>query len=232
MSEDNDYEIVPSKMNPKFGLVVNSTHKSPDSDSVKGCSDKMADHIKYNRTGFRSILDRISPRKPYYTLDSYHNFHFLRHNICMEILNDENHLGKSLVCKFGRIDSDSLSVLVEDDEYLIGSILILFQMNIMRDLLQFCLDRDVENLVLKIPTDFMEELEVYEELWDSQVPIVGSPEPMVKLFISATSDVLQSWKESIEIVKNEMKMTLWRDQVSNVNIRNYLKFNPCHDLFF
>jgi hypothetical protein len=230
MSDYKDGDIVPTKINPKFGIVVNLKDNDSRGESLDH-TNRMEDHMKNKRTGFTCAIERAYPKKNHYTMESHHEFHFLHHTMSMEIVKDDNHMGKTLICQFPNIDIESLSVFVDDDDYLIGAILVHFQMNIMNELLRFCKLRGIENLIVKVDTFSLEGLAIYEDISCSRVAMVGAQEPITKICINVTEEILDDWQTSIDITLQETKMALWRDQAKNVSIRNYLKYNPCNDLF-
>src|SRR5882672_1147934 len=230
MSENtNEYRIVPNKINPRLGLVVpvNPTLNSKPVSFYKDPQSRRKDHIENHRVGFKCRIDKITDDA--YFMKFTHLFHYLECLVPVVIMKDDNG-DKSLDCDFPAIDGDVLNTFVNDDEFLYNSILIHFHMNIMHQLLLFCDENQISNLILHVDKYYYQELGSYEGIVTFP-PDQNMNGKKVIMLVDTTKNQLQKWEESMKTSIDELKKELWAEQNNNMVIYEYLKINPFQDLF-
>lgn len=229
MSNDNDYEIIPSKINPKFGIVVSTQEEKKEFVPFGEQSNKTGLQEWNNREGYKSVIIPVSDNK--YHLTATHKFHFLHHEMGLEISPHGDEPGKSLLCSFVPFDVEQLIYIVSDDDFLLGAIIYQFQMNLMHHLLRFCHDQKLQNIIIYVDTDRLQLLDIYEEIITRKLKIGGLSGTKTKIIIKANAKTLRQWEDVVKTMRHEFIQSLWREQKTNVIAREYLKLNPCHELF-
>lgn len=228
MSEPSkDYVIVPSKINPKFGIVVPTVPYVKPKSMYASPEERRIQHIQNHRKGFEYTISKILPLT--YKMKALHLFHYLQCEIPMKIRN-EDHMGKSLVCDFPVIDDTVMITSVDDDEFLYASFLMHFQMHIMHKLLSFCEAEKIENLILDVERDYAKELTIYEDIVTFENPSNYNG-GRSRMMIDVKTTTPEIWKQSLEIGINELQQEMWAEQPRNYTVREYLKLNPFVDLF-
>src|SRR5271170_260754 len=113
--EVKGYKIIPSKVNPKIGLVVNLI---PDIPIKAPMSQEERNQLHYenNREGYRAEIKHIEG--DVYRLFATHKFHFLQYQMHMEKGTDQIHMPNSLLCDFLMLDIDNLNSFIDDDDFL------------------------------------------------------------------------------------------------------------------
>jgi uncharacterized glyoxalase superfamily protein PhnB len=228
MSEETQgYVIVPSTLNPKFGIVVPSVPYVKPKSSYVEPYQRRKDHIANHRKGFENTLTQESSFR--YRMKATHLFHFLQCEIPMEI-REEAHMGKSLVCDFPTIDGEVMNGFVNDDEFLYETLLIHFQMNIMYHLLVFCEQHQVENLILHVEKEYAQELAIYEDIVTfGDASNQNGKKTMMMINVEAS--ICKKWKKTMHIGIRELQKKMWAEKNNNTVVYEYIKLNPFHHLF-
>jgi hypothetical protein len=141
---------------------------------------------------FTAEVRRRSPDD--FIMVAHDPFHYLRCELPLKF--EEGGEGLSLVCQFPTIGDDELVDFIEEDEDLLGIVLITFNMHILQNLFSFCAAHKVKNLIIKA-TD--------EQFKDSNS--------------RAECD------EFMDDMTTQFRKTLWQEQITNSAIRDYLKAN-------
>jgi hypothetical protein len=225
----NQYQIVPNKINPKLGLVVliNPIAPKQHTSFYKCPAERRKDHIANHRVGFKTNLCQMTPDT--YFMKCTHLFHYLECALSIVIL-DEPNGQKSIVCDFPAIDGEVLNTFLNDDEFLYQSLIIHFHMNIMHQLLLFCEEHQVSNLILNVDKNYYHELESYEGIVSLPLPknMNGKKATMM---IDPIKHPSHEWEKSMRISIEELQKEMWSEKNNNYVVYEYIKLNPFHDLF-
>lgn len=131
----------------------------------------------------------------------------------------------SLVCHFPTIGDDELVDFIEEDEDLLGVVMISFHMQILKNLFMFCAAHKATNLILKTTEDQFSQLGIYEEFIKYVDKIPTKKGMDIEATIPAPYDACAACGQAIDIITEQFRQTLWQEQSSNAAIRAYLKSN-------
>lgn len=222
-----DYVIVPSKINPKFGVVVNSIPYIEKKSMYRNPVQRALYHLENHRKSFEATITKEFPL--IYNLNAIHLFHYLKCEIRMTVANQDD-MGLCLVCDFPVIEDQVMNGFINDDEFMFACLLIHFQMYIMLELLIFCEHQKIENLILEVETEYVKELGIYEDIvsYENSSNSNGSK---TKMIIDLNKISSTEWEKSITHAVKEFQKEMWAEQKHNISVREYLKINPFVDVF-
>jgi predicted RNA binding protein with dsRBD fold (UPF0201 family) len=130
-----------------------------------------------------------------------------------------------LVCQFPIIYDEGLIDFIEEDEDLLGIIMIQFQMQILKNLFAFCAAQNVENLIISATEEQFEGLGIYQGFVNYVDKIPTKKGIFVEMAISIQPNLLVECNEFMDDMMMQFRKTLWKEQKINPTIRNYLKTN-------
>ncbi|MDF3033180.1 MAG: hypothetical protein K0R76_134 [Alphaproteobacteria bacterium] len=171
--------------------------------------------------------------RSHYALIARDPFHHLGCQIILETHNNEDEKGsKSVTCHFPDMVAEELNASVGEDETLYALILIQFQMKILTQILLFCQDHGVSNLIIYAnDTPEGHALGIYDTLvvYEDKIPTLrGTKTQMV---IPVTQETFSKWMDHMHQANQDFRQALWEDQRSNPSIRAYLKSDPTLKFF-
>lgn len=168
-----------------------------------------------------------------YTLFARDAAHCLKCRFDLEMQEDAEDLEPmSVVCHFPDMPAEVLFAMIEEDETLLGMILIQFQVKVLEKLLLFCSEQCASYLF--VHTSHVPEedhaLGIYSNLaaYEGLVPTATGNK--VQIAIPTTMEPYDKLVDLMDKLNREFRQTLWREQRTNPAIRRYLKANP--DLSF
>ena len=105
----------------------------------------------------------VRKRSPYdFTMIAHDPFHYLRCELPLKFEETEEAL--SLICQFPTIGDDQLVDFIDDDESLLGIVLVSFHMHILQNLFLFSAAHQVKNIIVKTTKEQFKGLGIHEEL--------------------------------------------------------------------
>lgn len=156
-----------------------------------------------------------------YTMVVREPYHYLGCKLPLEI--EESPLDPvSVVCQFPYLSADNLKEFIEEDEILLGMILVQFQMKILKQLLLFCLNHNAKTLIMQVDEDQSDYMGIYERFvtYEDKIPTKGGK--MLQMVIQVNSEVLKECTDFIDKIYEKFFKTLWCHQRKNSAIRAYL----------
>ncbi len=148
----------------------------------------------------------------------------LRCDLTLEVeeAHSEYEPGK-VICHFPVISDTKLRSFVEEDETLQGMLMIQFQMKILEQLLLFCGEYSVSELIIYTDDAQAEELGIYQDFLTHQDQTLTSKGEKTEMVIPTDSDTFDEWIDFMDEVNLKIGQELWREQRFNPTIRAYLK---------
>lgn len=161
-----------------------------------------------------------------YTLVAREPYHHLRCDLPLEI--EEEWAGSSLdlvsvVCQFPPFDAENLSDFVEEDETLIGMILVRFQMKILKQLILFCLNHNATTLMIQVDENQSDYMGIFERFVTYEDRIPAKKGTLIQMTVPVNAEILHKCTDFIDEIYEKFLQTLWRHQRKNEIIRDYLK---------
>jgi hypothetical protein len=184
--------------------------------------DRFSWKIRGSNIGFAAEVCMRTPTL--YTMAAREPYHYLRCNLPLEIEEDESSLSPvSIVCQFPPLSADHLKDFVEEDETLLGMILVQFQMKILKQLLLFCLNHSAETLMIQVGEDQGDYMGIYQRFvtYEDRIPMKSGK--MIQMTIPVNPEILRKCTDFIDEIYEKFLQTLWRRQRKNAAIRAYLK---------
>jgi len=167
---------------------------------------------------------------PHYTLVARAPFHYLECQINLEIHDNENdHEWEpgTVSCYFPTFETEDLDEFIEGNETLHGTILVLFQINILKRILFFA--RKHNALLLLVDVEDAPEghaLEAYEYLAIRKNKVPTASGSKTQLLIPTHNGTFHGLARLIDSFAEEFRGMLWEGKGSNPAIWEYLKSNP------
>ena len=167
---------------------------------------------------------------PLYTLAARTPFHHLECQINLEIHDNENdHEWEpgTVSCYFPTIETENLDEFIEGDETLHGTILVLFQIHILKQILFFARKHNALRVLVEAEdTPDGHVLEAYEYLAIHKYKVPTVPGSKTQLLIPTHNGIFHELTRLMDSFTEEFRGMLWESQSSNPAIREYLKSNP------
>ena len=138
---------------------------------------------------------------------------------------EETEEALSLICQFPTIGDDQLVDFIDDDESLLGIVLVSFHMHILQNLFLFSAAHQVKNIIVKTTEEQFKGLGIHEELIRHVDKIPTKKGIAIEMTIPVHSDSLMLCDELMEDMTAQFRKTLWQEQKANPAIRDYLKTN-------
>lgn len=171
-----------------------------------------------SNTGFMVEVRNIDPRT--YEMEVQDSFHDLEGSLLLDIKKQRKKT--AVVCHFPDIFDDSNKFLAED-ETLYGTIMVQFQLKVLEQLLLFCGDHDASQLIISMDDASAEGFEVYHHFLAQQNHNLTTDGEQTKMVISVNAEALNGLRNFMKENTLQFEQGLWREQGSNLAIRNYLK---------
>ncbi|MCE3230996.1 MAG: hypothetical protein K0R76_1550 [Alphaproteobacteria bacterium] len=215
MSEISDHSKPKKKKASHLKLVISNPPP-----------DKTLFNTKDSNTGFAAEIQKIG--HSHYALIAHDPFHHLGYRIVLELHDNQDEEGpKSVTCHFPDMVAEELNQFVGEDETLYALILIQFQMKILTQILLFCQDLNVLNLIIYAnDTSEGHALGIYDILvaYEDRIPtLAGTKTQMV---IPVTRKTFNKWVDHMKQANQDFRQALWEDQRCNPSIQAYLKLDP------
>lgn len=159
--------------------------------------------------------------------------HYLTCDLVLEVQeNDSKQDGSrdvDCVCHFPRITDEKLKQFIWEDATLYEILMGVFKMNLMEQLLLFCVTHHASNLVIFADDEQRDGLGIYLDFQNYQGI---TPAPNVEktgMVIPIGTETFDAWVDFMEGVTIKFRQTLWRAQRTNPAIYHYLKSRPLSD---
>jgi len=155
------------------------------------------------------------------------HFHHLKCNLILEI--EENRYKnklKRMICHFPSICDEQLEEFTEEDDILYWVFMIRFQMKVLEQLLLFCSNCDVSQLIIYTDDTQVEEAGVYREFLiglTGHNRVFKKNDEQTKFVIPSNPNTFNAWIKFMQEINIKLDQELWRNQRSNPVIRRYLK---------
>ena len=192
--------------------------KRPTSKAVSEPVYKSAPSLNHY---FTAEVRRRSPDD--FIMVAHDPFHYLRCELPLKF--EEGEEGLSLVCQFPTIGDDELVDFIEEDEDLLGIVLITFNMHILQNLFSFCAAHKVKNLIIKATDEQFKGLGIYQEFIKHVDKMPTKQGMMMEITIPVHSNSRAECDEFMEDMTTQFRKTLWQEKITNSAIRDYLKAN-------
>jgi hypothetical protein len=222
MSEDreslpkkNHLSLVKMPPSPSEDVADSSPLKPLQSNGISSPIQKSEPSPRHYFTA------EVRKRSPYdFVMAAHDPFHFLHCELPLKFEQSEEAL--SLVCQFPTVCDEELIEFVEEDEDLLGIVLITFHMHILQNLFSFCAAHKVKNLIIKATEEQFKGLGIYQEFIKHVDKIPTKNEIAMEITLPVR---VKACRESMDDMTTQFRQTLWQDYSSNPAIRNYLVTN-------
>lgn len=162
------------------------------------------------------LLFIMSPKDP---------SHYLYCDIILEIEMSKHNLDKCVICHFPQVVDEELYNFVEEDDTLVGIIMIQFQMKIMNELLQFCINHGASNLIIYPDNTYGEYLGIYREFLFCGESL-SEVQSDTEIALPIHQHLIDDWMDYMNLINKKFRQMLWQEQRKNPAIKNYLKHHP------
>ena len=206
----------PQKPIPALKLVVSNIISDPISAPIQKSGP-------IQRKGF--IAD-VRKRSPYnFVLAARDHFHYLSCDLLLTLEENEEGQAACLIAEFPTIYDEALAVFIDDDEDLLGMILIQFHMHILKSLLLFCFSRKIRTLMIRTNEHQAGGLGIYEDFIKhaNNVPVKNGI--AMCLTIPVNAKVLGQCNNLMDDIVGRFRRMLWEEKTSNSAMWNYLISN-------
>jgi hypothetical protein len=152
--------------------------------------------------------------------------HHLSCELILEIeIKNNDTATQSVICHFPQIIDAELSNFVDDDETLLGVVMIHFQMKIFEQLLTFCLSHQVSKLIIYPDETYSDYLGIYREFlaFGNHNLVSENSRDMI---VPIDQQIYADWMDYMNQICLRFRQTLWQNQRKNFAIKNYLKTHP------
>jgi hypothetical protein len=129
----------------------------------------------------------------------------------------------SVVCQFPPFAAEDLRDFVEEDETLIGMILVRFQMKILKQLILFCLNHNATTLIIQVDENQSDYMGIFERFITYEDRIPTKKGIMIQMSMQINAEILHKCTDFMDEIYEKFLQTLWRHQRRNEIIRDYLK---------
>jgi hypothetical protein len=174
------------------------------------------------------FVAKVRKRSPYnFVLAARDYFHYLNCDVSLAL--EENEKSKvapvSVIAEFLPICDDALADFIDGDEELLGMILIQFHMQVLRNLLLFCLSHEAKTLMICINEHQARELRIYDDFIKRVDEISIKNEIAIRLEIPVHAKALNQCDDLIDGIVNKFRKMLWEEKGSNPTMWDYLISN-------
>jgi len=190
--------------------------------------------VQENSTSFQSTpygtefrVDVKNRGSQLYEMTLQDHFHHLKCNLLLEIEENQykNKL-KRIICHFPSICDEQLEEFTEEDDILYWVFMIRFQMKVLEQLLLFCSNCNVSQLI--IYTDDMQvgKAGVYQGFLIHLIghdQVFRKNDEQTKFVIPSNPETFDAWIRFMQEINIKLGQELWRNQRSSPVIQRYLK---------
>ena len=206
--------IASNKQPPRLKLAV--SNPAPVSGNTPVTSDPAP-----SNTGFNAEVRNIGTQ--IYEMNIQDPFHDLGCGLILEI---EKSIEETVaVCHFPVILNESNKFLDEDEE-LYGAIILRFQMKVLEQLFMFCVNHDASRLTIYMDDAQAEGFGIYDDFLSHYDETLTENGEKTEMVISTDQKTFDKWLAFMAETNLNLEQELWREQRSNLAIRNYLKSRP------
>jgi len=135
---------------------------------------------------------------------------------------EEKYLVPMAFCNFPNIDIRRLREEVSWDDYLLGSIMVQFQLKTLEQLLLFCEEKDATYLALTINDANYDDLEIYRHFATSANRVGTIDGEQTEIVIPTDVETYDEIIDFMDEFGEDFQKTLWRNQKMNPVFRKYL----------
>lgn len=181
--------------------------------------------------GFISSFLEVSPKL--FVFRFLDRAHFLSCELTLELtdgfahlddqLEEENYISSLVACGFPLIDRQRLRNKVQGDAYLVGMILVKFQLKILEELLLFADDKNAYQLILIFHESNLDYLEIYQQFLVAGEDMIRVKGEETEIVIPSNLETYEEVVDFDENVDKKFRQTLWHDQKVNPAFRQYLR---------
>jgi hypothetical protein len=210
--------IVKQSAPAKLKLVVSNPSPLPVHQ------EKLSRNIR-NSEAASAFTAEVQLRGPWlYEMQIRDPSYYLKCNLSLEVEEAQNEFepGK-VICHFPVIKEGQLRAFVEEDEVLYSTLMVQFQMKVMEQLLLFCGDYSVSQLVIYTDDAQAGELGIYDDFLVYQDQTITSQGEKTKMVIPTDTETFDDWIDFMEEANLRLVQGLWNEQKYNPVIRAYLK---------
>lgn len=153
--------------------------------------------------------------------------HYLACDLTLEVELDRDKTEPgTVVCHFPEILDEQLNTFIWEDDTLYAITMIQFQMRILKELLEFCINHYAAKLVIYLDDEQAEDFGIYQDflVYDDQIQDQDSG--ITKMIIPVDSDIYCDWIDFMDQAMLRFQQTLWQNQRKNPAIRHYLISHP------
>lgn len=210
-------------------LVINNTLSSVNDDRYGRSHNKEISAYPEIDHTFVTDIQEIS--QDLYTLRAHDFDHKLSSEIALEFKHtfmfwkdskDNDFLTPVIVCHFPDIHTLQMNESINWDEYLQGSLLIMFQLKILKHLLLFCEDKRAIYLKILISDSNWDYVDIYRPFSTSSKQIHTSNGLQTETTISTCFNTINKVTDFMATFEEGFYQDLWRYQKSNHAFRKYL----------
>ncbi len=174
-----------------------------------------------SKTGFAAKVRGIGAQVYEMSIQDY--FHGLECGLILEI---EKSRGETVtVCHFPVILNEPNKFL-DEDEGLYGTIILRFQMKVLEQLFMFCVNHDASRLTIYMDDVQAEGFEIYDDFLNHYDETLTENGEKTERVISTDQKTFDKWLAFMAETNLKLEQDLWREQRSNLAIRNYLESRP------
>jgi hypothetical protein len=220
---DSPDQIKPAACHLK--LVVSNAVPSPVQEKIPSSESKNF-QILEDRSPFS--CDLYKKRSSQYVMVAKDPYHYLECDLTLDVVEADvsNNTSPLVVCEFSTISDEELMDFIWEDETLLGTILIQYQMRILEKLLVFCANHDAARLHLIVNEDESEKFSIYEDFVSYEATLLSQGTRKKTMVIPIGEKTFDGWVEFMEHIHKKLIQGLWADQRTNPAIRHYLQSNP------
>jgi hypothetical protein len=206
-------------------LVVSNPEPFSFQDKILS-SESRNFQILEDRSPFSCSLYKKSASE--YVMTAKDPYHYLECDLTLNVVgaDAENNAPPLVVCEFSAISDEELDDFIWEDETLLGTILIQYQMRILEKLLTFCANHDAARLHLIIDEEESEKFGIYEDFICYETTFLSQETKKKMMTIPIEAKTFDGWLEFMENAHKKLIQALWADQRANPAIRHYLQSNP------
>jgi hypothetical protein len=175
------------------------------------------------RTPFQAKVTSKGPNL--YEMEATDLSHYLSCSLILEVEQNKKNNGE-VICHFPEISAEQLNTFIWEDDTLYAITMIQFQMRVLKELFQFCINHYADRLVIYLNEDQAEDFEIYQDFLLYEDEIQTKETDMTKMVFPADIDTYEDWLDFMNQAILRFQQTLWQHQRKNPAIRHYLTSHP------
>lgn len=175
------------------------------------------------RTPFHAKVTYKGPNL--YEIEANDLSHYLKCCLALEIEQNQERTGE-VICHFPQISDEKLNAFIWEDDTLYAITMIQFQMRILKEIFQFCLNHYADRLVIFLNEQQAEDFEIYQDFLLYEDEIQSKDDQMTKMVFPADKDTYEDWLDFMNQATLRFQQILWQHHRKNPAIRHYLTIHP------